>query len=183
MGTSTGGTLGLQLAADFPEYVEGLILYSPNIRINNGAAFLLSKPWGLQIGRKVTGGKYRVTNEDFDSKECQYWYCKYRMEAVIYLQQLVDATMKKSTFNRVTTPVFLGYYYKDEDNQDETVKVSAMLKMYEQLGTSSDRKVKVAFPDAGDHVIACELTSGAVDEVIRETVKFGEEVLNLNSVR
>jgi esterase/lipase len=183
MSTSTGGTLGLQLAADFPEYVEGLILYSPNIRINNGAAFLLSKPWGLQIGRKVTGGKYRVTNEDFDSKECQYWYCKYRMEAVIYLQQLVDATMKKSTFNRVTTPVFLGYYYKDEDNQDETVKVSAMLKMYEQLGTSSDRKVKVAFPDAGDHVIACELTSGAVDEVIRETVKFGEEVLNLNSVR
>lgn len=183
MGTSTGGTLGLQLAADFPEYVEGLILYSPNIRINNGAAFLLSKPWGLQIGRKVTGGKYRVTNEDFDSKECQYWYCKYRMEAVIYLQQLVDATMKKSTFNRVTTPVFLGYYYKDEDNQDETVKVSAMLKMYEQLGTSSDRKVKVAFPEAGDHVIACELTSGAVDEVIRETVKFGEEVLNLNSVR
>jgi hypothetical protein len=105
------------------------------------------------------------------------------MEAVIYLQQLVDATMKKSTFNQVTTPVFLGYYYKDEDNQDETVKVSAMLKMYEQLGTSSDRKVKVAFPDAGDHVIACELTSGAVDEVIRETVKFGEEVLNLNSVR
>ncbi|MGC9353540.1 MAG: hypothetical protein ACP5D9_06865, partial [Mariniphaga sp.] len=122
-------------------------------------------------------------NEDFDSKDCQYWYCKYRMEAVIYLQQLVDATMKKSTFNRVTTPVFLGYYYKDEDNQDETVKVSAMLKMYEQLGTSSDRKVKVAFPEAGDHVIACELTSGAVDEVIRETVKFGEEVLNLNSVR
>jgi esterase/lipase len=183
MSTSTGGTLGLQLAADFPEYVEGLILYSPNIRINNGAAFLLSKPWGLQIGRKVTGGKYRVTNEDFDSKECQYWYCKYRMEAVIYLQQLVDATMKKSTFNRVTTPVLLGYYFKDEDNQDETVKVSAMLKMYEQLGTSSDRKVKVAFPEAGDHVIACELTSGAVDEVLRETVKFGEEVLNLNSVR
>lgn len=183
MSTSTGGTLGLQLAADFPEYVDGLILYSPNIRINNPAAFLLSKPWGLQIGRKVTGGKYRVTNEDFESKDCQYWYCKYRMEAVVYLQQLVDATMKKSTFSRVTTPVFLGYFYKDEDNQDETVKVSAMLKMFEQLGTPPDRKVKVAFPDAGDHVIACELTSGSVDEVIRETLKFGEEVLNLEPVR
>lgn len=183
MSTSTGGTLGLQLAADFPEYVDGLILYSPNIRINNPAAFLLSKPWGLQIGRKVTGGKYRITNEDFESKDCQYWYCKYRMEAVVYLQQLVDATMKKSTFSRVSTPVFLGYYYKDEDNQDETVKVSAMLKMFEQLGTPPDRKVKVAFPDAGDHVIACEITSGSVDEVIRETLKFGEEVLNLEPFR
>ncbi len=183
MGTSTGGTLGLQLAAYFPEYVDGLILYSPNIRINNEAAFLLSKPWGLQIGRKVTGGKYRVTNEDFDSKDCKYWYCKYRMEAVVFLQQLIEATMKKETFSQVTLPVFLGYYYKDEDNQDETVKVSAMLKMYDQLGTDDDRKEKFAFPDAGDHVIACELTSGSVGEVISETIKFGEEVLNLKPVR
>jgi alpha-beta hydrolase superfamily lysophospholipase len=183
MSTSTGGTLGLQLAADFPEYVDGLILYSPNIRINNGAAFLLSKPWGLQIGRKVTGGKYRTTNEDFNSKDCQYWYCKYRMEAVIYLQQLVEATMNKSTFTRVTAPVFLGYYYKDENNQDETVKVSAMLKMFDQLGTPADRKIKVAFPEAGDHVIACELTSGSVEEVIRESKKFGEDILGLKPVR
>jgi len=183
MSTSTGGTLGLQLAADFPEYVYGLILYSPNIRINNGAAFLLSKPWGLQIGRKVTGGKYRITNEDFESKDCQYWYCKYRMEAVVFLQQLVDATMKKETFSRVTVPVFLGYYYKDENNQDETVKVDAMLKMFDQLGTYDDRRVKVAFPDAGDHVIACELTSGSVDEVISETIKFGEDILDMNPVR
>jgi esterase/lipase len=183
MSTSTGGTLGLQLSADFPEYVDGLILYSPNIRINNGAAFLLSKPWGLQIGRKVTGGKYRITNEDFDSKDCQYWYCKYRMEAVVFLQQLVEATMKKETFSRVTVPVFLGYYYKDENNQDETVKVDAMLKMFDQLGTYDDRRVKVAFPDAGDHVIACELTSGSVDEVISETIKFGEDILDMNPVR
>ena len=79
MSTSAGGTLGLKLAADFPEYVDGLILYAPSIRINNPAAFLLSKPWGLQIGRKSIGGKYRVTNEDFESKDCQYWNCKYRM--------------------------------------------------------------------------------------------------------
>ncbi|SHE76800.1 Esterase/lipase [Mariniphaga anaerophila] len=183
MSTSTGGTLSLQLAADFPEYVDGLIMFSPNIRINNNAAFLLSKPWGLQIGRKSEGGKYRITSEDFNSKDCQYWNCKYRMEAVVYLQQLVDATMKKETFRNVTAPVFLGYYYKDEQHQDETVKVSAMLKMYNLLGTSPDRKMKVAFPDAGEHVIACELTSGSVDEVIRETIRFGENVLGLEPVK
>lgn len=180
MSTSTGGTLGLKLAAEFPEYVDGLILYSPNIRINNSAAFLLSKPWGLQIGRKVNGGKYRITNEDFESKDCQYWYCKYRMEGTVYLQQLVESTMKKEVFKRVTAPVFLGYYYKDDKNQDQTVKVSAMLKMFDQLGTDSGKKVKVAFPEAGEHVIACELTSGSYEEVIAETIKFGEEVLKLN---
>lgn len=179
MSTSTGGTLGLKLAADFPEYVDGLILYSPNIKINNSAAFLLSKQWGLQLGRKVNGGKYRITNEDFNSKDCQYWNCKYRMEATVYLQQLVEATMNKETFKNVTTPVFLGYYYKDDKHQDETVVVGAMLKMFDQLGTSTDRKAKVAFSEAGEHVIACELTSGSYEEVIAETIKFGTDVLKL----
>ena len=183
MSTSTGGTLGLKLAADFPEYVDGLILYSPNIRINDKSVFVLTKPWGLQIGRKVIGSKYRVTNEDFDSKDCQYWNCKYRLEAVVYLRQLTEVTMKKETYKNVTTPVFLGYYYKDEDNQDETVRIDAMLKMFDQLGTDSSNKVKVAFPEAGEHVIACELTSGCVDEVINQTIKFGIEILGLTPVK
>jgi hypothetical protein len=87
--------------------------------------------------------------------------------------------MKKETFNKVTAPVFLAYYYKDANNQDETVKVSAMEKMYNQLRTSSDKKRKMAFPNAGDHVIACELTSGSVEEVIAETVRFGRDILRL----
>lgn len=179
MGTSTGGTLGLKLAADFPEYVDGLILYSPNIRINDNTVWILPKHWGLQIGRKVTGSKYRITNEDFDSKDCQYWNCKYRLEAVVYLQQLVEATMNKETFKNVVTPVFLGYYYKDEKHQDPTVRVDAMLTMFDQLGTASAEKVKKAFPEAGDHVIGCELTSGCVEEVMAETIRFGEEVQGL----
>lgn len=182
MSTSTGGTLALQLAATFPEYVNALILYSPNIRINEAGTFLLTKPWGLQISRKIVGGKYRVTNDDFDSKDCQYWNCKYRMEAVIYLQQLVDITMNKETFKRVTAPVFVGYYYKDDEHQDGTVKVSAILKMYKQLGTSPEYKREVAFPDAEVHTIACELNSGCVDKVVAETIKFGTDVLKLHPV-
>ncbi len=182
MGTSTGGTLALKLASDFPEYVEGLILYSPNIRINNKAAFLLSKPWGLQIGRKAEGGKYRISDEAPDSKYCRYWNCKYRMEAVVYLQQLVAETMVNQTYKNVNEPVFLGYYYKDENHQDEVVRVDAMLKMFDHLGTPVDSKVKVAFPEAGDHVIGSELKSGDYKNVIAETIKFGEEVLKLKPV-
>ena len=39
MGTSTGGTVALELASNF-EDVAGLVLYSPNIAINNPSAFL-----------------------------------------------------------------------------------------------------------------------------------------------
>ena len=92
----------------------------------------------------------------------------------------------EETFENVTAPVFLGYYYKDENNQDEVIKVSAELKMFKQLGTLPSQKTKVAFADAGDHVIACELTSGCYDEVIATSYRFSkiswdkEKIQNLN---
>lgn len=182
MGTSTGGTLMLKLAADFPELVDGLILLSPNIAINNSASFLLSKPWGLQIARKVYKGNYRITNTDFTSEDCHYWNCKYRLEAIVYLQQLVESTMKKEIFNKVKLPVFMGYYYKDEANQDKIVRVDAMLKMFEQLGTPENQKQKVAFPEAGDHPIGSKLFSKAWKEVELASYQFAEEKLGLKPI-
>lgn len=183
MSTSTGGTLSLKLAADFPDLMDGLILLSPNIAINNPAAFLLSKPWGLQIARSVYKGKYRVTNADFASEECRFWNCKYRLESIVYLQQLVEATMTKETFAKVDEPVFLGYYFKDEENQDQTVKVDAMLKMFHQLGTPENLKQKMAFPEAGTHPIGAKIFSKAWQEVEKASFIFAEEKLGLAPVR
>jgi hypothetical protein len=161
--------------------INGLILFSPNIAINNPAAFLLSKPWGLQIARSVYKGNYRVTNPDFASEDCRYWNCKYRLEAIVYLQQLVESTMKKKTFSKIKAPVFLGYYFKDEQNQDQVVKVDAMLKMFDQLGTPENLKEKVAFPEAGEHPIASKLFSKQWQDVENASFKFAEEKLGLSA--
>lgn len=182
MSTSTGGTLSLKLAAEFPELMESLILFSPNIAINNPAAFLLSKHWGLQIARSVYKGNYRVTNPDFASEDCRYWNCKYRLEAIVYLQQLVESSMKKETFGKISKPVFLAYYYKDEENQDQVVKVDAMLEMFDQLGTHENLKQKVAFPEAGAHPIGSKLFSKSWQDVEKASFKFAEEKLGLISV-
>jgi esterase/lipase len=183
MSTSTGGTLSLKLAAEFPDLLCGLILLSPNVAINNPAAFLLSKPWGLQIARTVYKGNYRITNTDFASEDCKYWNCKYRLEAVVYLQQLVEATMKKETFSKVNKPVFLGYYYKDEENQDKVVKVDAMLKMFDELGTPENLKQKVAFPEAGDHPIGSKLYSKSWQDVEKASYQFAEQKLGLTAIK
>lgn len=177
MGTSTGGTLALMLAADFPELVDALVLYSPNVRIRNPFAPLLSGPWGVQISRAAHGGKYAVDEEPAGSETCKYWYCRYRVEAQVYLQQLLDMRMKAEEFAKVRQPLFLGYYYKDEEHQDPTVSVEAALEMFGELGTPEGKKRKAAFPEAGAHVIGCELTSGAVEEVEEETFRFMEEVV------
>lgn len=183
MGTSTGGTLALKLASEFPELIGGLILLSPNIAINNPAAFLLSKPWGLQIARSVYSGNYRVTDKETTATDCQYWNCTYRLEAIVYLQQLVDETMTEETFSKVKEPLFLAYYFKDKLNQDPVVKVSAMLEMFDQLGTPDPQKQKQAFPEAKTHVIGCKLKSGAWKEVEDASFQFAEQKLGLVPVR
>lgn len=179
MGTSTGCTLGIMLAADFPELVDGLILYSPNIQIKNPLSPLLSGPWGLQISRAIHGGKYAVSDDPAESEDCKYWYCRYRVEAQVYLQQLLDMRMNRREFQKVHQPVFLGYYYKDANHQDPTIEVKAALRMFDELGTPADEKVKVAFPDAGAHVIACELTSKSVAEVREQTFEFARRILKM----
>ncbi|QZT36615.1 lysophospholipase [Halosquirtibacter xylanolyticus] len=168
MSTSTGGTLSLKLAADFPELVDGLILYSPNIVIKQPEAKLLSKPWGLDIARLAMGGNFRVFHDT--GKVAQYWYQKYRVESMVYLQQLLDITMNEETFSKVTCPTFIGAYYKDEKHEDNTVSVKAIKEMYPLLGT--EEKELVLFPNADTHVIANGLQSHSWQRVERRTEAF-----------
>lgn len=178
MSTSTGGTLALKLAATYPE-IAGLILFSPNIEINDRNAWLLNNPWGLQIAKLVKGSAF-VYSKDTSADYKKYWYPAYRMESVVQLEELLESTMKASLFEKITQPVLLLYYYKDEENQDPVVKVSAMKRMFSQLGTSAELKREVAIPDAGNHVIGSYIKSKDFVSVEAACEKFGIEILNLS---
>lgn len=181
-GTSTGGTLALQLAAAYPQDVAALILMSPNIAINDPSAWLLNKPWGLQIARMVKSSKY-LESKDTNHLYHQYWSNPYRIEAAVNLQELVSTTMNEKTFAQVKQPAIVLYYYKDAFHQDSTVKVSATLKMYDELGTPAAEKRAVAIPNAGDHVIGSYITSHDVQGVEAAIEKFMEEVLKIKPVK
>jgi len=178
MSTSTGGTLSLLLASSNPD-ISALILYSPNIEMFDDMTKILTYPWGLQIGKLANGEM--VEYPDDPPLERKYWQSSYRLEAVAYLQSLVENTMNDETFAKVKQPVFLGYYYKDEEHQDPTVKVSAELDMFEHLGTPNNQKRKHAFAKVGVHPMASEIKSHDIEGVERETFKFAEEILKLTS--
>jgi pimeloyl-ACP methyl ester carboxylesterase len=177
MSTSTGGSLALLLAAKFPDRVHALINLSPNIEINNSMAFLANNPWGNELTRLVVGGSYQVN--DYPVERQPYWNNTYRIEAIGQLQQLLETAMTPETFRRVTCPALTLYYFKDEQNQDPTVRVSAMLRMHEQLGTEPSRKRAVAIPGAGEHVLASHLVSKDIPEVERQINLFAGEVLQM----
>lgn len=175
MSTSTGGTLALYLAAGDPD-IAGLICYSPNIQIYDSKASMLLWPWGLQIARAVTGGKYRQTEAKNDTVK-QYWNTRYRLESLVALQNLVAHTMKPEVFAQVEAPLFLGYYYVSDSVQDQVVSVPKMLEMYEQLGTPEALKRKVAFTEVGEHALASRFQSEDIGSVLKETFAFAEEIL------
>lgn len=180
MSTSTGGTVALMLAAEYPDEVYALINMSPNIDINDPSAFLLNEPWGLQIAKMVFGSDYQVIN--YNADRLPYWNDKYRLESLTQLQELIEEKMNKSTFVKVKQPSLTLYYYKDEEHQDPTVKVSAMLKMEEELGTPAAMKEAIAIPNAGAHVIGSHLVSRDVEAVQKAINVFAEQKLGMKPV-
>ncbi|MGD0341964.1 MAG: acyl-CoA thioester hydrolase/BAAT C-terminal domain-containing protein [Bacteroidales bacterium] len=177
IGTSAGGAMALFMASRHPE-IKAIILYSPCVKLYDKTSVILDKHWGLQLVRNVKKGPVIKFNSDSEA-HANYWSLKYRLEALVTLQNLLSHTMKPEVFSKIKCPVFLGYYYKNENEQDKTVSVPAMLKMYDELGTPDTLKQKVAFPQAGAHVIASYIRSKDWQGVERETDKFLTEIVKL----
>ena len=178
--TSTGGTLALMLAAQYPDDVYAIINMSPNIAINDSKAWIANNHWGLQIARLVFGGNSRVFPKADSLKEYyKYWNDSYRLEAVSQLQELIESSMNANTFTKVKCPSLTLYYYKNEKEQDPTVKVSAMIEMNKQLSTPDNLKEMVAIPNAGAHVLGSKYVSKDIPAVEKAIEKFAVEELKM----
>lgn len=175
MCTSTGGTLGIYLAAHDPE-VDVLICYSPNIDIFDPTSQVLTKPWGVQLARLIMGSDYRQYEAPAEFKK--YWQTKYRLEGLVAVRQLIDFTMNEETFSQVKQPIFVGGYFKDAAAQDSVVSIEAMREMMPQLGTPEYLKRMVEFP-VGAHVLTNPLRNPDVTPVEEATFQFAEDVIGL----
>ncbi len=173
IGTSMGGALTLYLAAHHPE-IKSIVLYSPCIEIFDPNAALIDNPWGLYLAQIIKGSEYNDI-QPAHPQQGDFWSLHYRLEGVQALQNLLTHVMVPETFQKVTCPVFMGYYYQDEVNQDKVVSVPAMLKMFEQLG--SQQKVKTAFPTTKNHVLASYVLSQDYQVVQQGTSDFLDPIL------
>ena len=178
IGTSTGATLAMFIAAENPD-IAAVITYGPLIDLYSEMLFLSRGPWGLQLTRWHQGNPSIIEREGLDR---QYWSRLYHAEGMVALSVLVGQTMVPETFRKITCPFFLGYYYKDETEQDRVISIPRMLEMYDHLGTPDLLKRKVTFPDAGNHVIGSHIRSAHWPRVMEATDSFMREILHLEPV-
>lgn len=178
MSCSTGSTLSIYLAANHPDKIHSMIMYSPNIRISDDNAKFLGRQWGLQIGRKLIGNTRKLTDL-VDTPFEQYTTVEYKVEGVIALQHLLQETMIEENFRKVKMPFMAGYYYKDEENKDVVISIDGIKEFANATTTNEDEKRLVAWPDVQTHVIPSSLYCKDMDSVFEETYKFAEEVLGL----
>lgn len=177
--SSTGSTLGLYLAANDP-LISAVLCYSPNIDIADPNSKMLTGPWGLELARLIFGDVFREYEATEEFKN--YWVNRYRLEALITMRSLLDATMTEETFSKIKQPVFVGCWYKNEEVQDPIVSVAAMREMMGQLGTSTHKSTFVAFKDVEAHIITSPLRCKDLETVKTETFTFAERILGLHPV-
>ena len=178
MSCSTGSTLAIYLAAQHPQLIHSLLLYSPNIALENSSAALMTMPWGKQLLHAIVG-EYRHLNHMKNTPAENYWTTSYRSNGLIALKSLLEQTMKESVFSKIEQPFLMAYYYKNDKEKDKIVSVDAMLEFFEQTKTSADKKRNLPMPDVGSHVLVSSFHSKDLIGVKEETIRYLEEVLGL----
>ena len=167
MSCSTGGTLSLYLAAKDTS-IQSQILLSPNIKIYQPGVEALTGPWGKVIGKNLIG-EYREIPK---AQEHPYWTGTYHFNGLVALQSLLDHTMTDDIFQRIDDPLFLGYYYKNEEEQDHVVSVEAMKEFFSKVATPSYAKTDAPFSNAGNHVISSKYKNDNWADVLGEVQQF-----------
>jgi pimeloyl-ACP methyl ester carboxylesterase len=179
MSTSTGGTLALKLAADFPDDVHALINMGPNLADDQPGARLLMTPWGHELAKLVSFGSNKKI-EHPEPRAPRYFDTIYPSEALVQLQILVQTTMDDTTFSQITCPALTVYYHKNEFAEDEHVELDAYPGAHAAFATPAEKKRLVALPTPGTHFVGSAIKSEDWLAAQRAIVEFCTEVLGMN---
>jgi esterase/lipase len=179
MSCSTGSTLSIMLAKKYPE-IHSFIMYSPNIDIKDPMSYLITEQWGSELTTLVWGSDYN--HIEYSPEAAKYWYASYHKDGAIATKRMIKDNMITENFKLITQPLFMGYYNKSDEEQDNVVSIPRMLEFYDEISTPDSLKRKVNFVNADGHVICSSLSNKDVETVKVETYKFAEEVLGLKPV-
>ncbi|MBF3378341.1 alpha/beta fold hydrolase [Leptospira borgpetersenii serovar Balcanica] len=181
IGTSMGGLICTYLAAKYPEKVHALILVSPFYDFTSPWGGIYQFSWGKNFAHLVMGKIRKSTQEQKQDPASAFWYRDQYLAAVQNLSDLREYILGTDPFSKITSPVLLFYYYKNEQEQDKSASVPSMLNAFGKLnhnGKASpfNKAVKV---ETGDHVLFSKYMKSDKDLILKETKEFIQKVFLL----
>lgn len=132
---------------------------------------LLTKPWGLQIMRKVLDSNHR--GFEANEEQAAYWTNRYRIEGVICLQQLIEWCITDEVLSKIEQPVFIAYY-----PDDSVVSVPKMEEFMEKIKTPNAEKKIIGLASTEGHSLISKYYSKDLAMVLAETVNFANTILD-----
>ncbi len=155
LSTSTGGTLATVAAADpqLSQGLAGIVFISPNFKVADPAAALLSLPFVRIWGPWVAGAEQSW--EPRNEGQARYWTTRYPTVALVPMQALVDyvAGIDKS---RLTVPAL--FIYSPEDKVVSPAATEAVARAW-----GGPKRIEKRHMGPGDdpmsHVIAGDIMS------------------------
>ncbi len=183
MGTSTGASLALYLAAqaDFQDHISSLILYSPLVRFHGIKEQLLMHAASRKMLSVIPGRQFVIKTESTTYAEDRIWNNCYALGGALALGAFIQHTMTNDLFRKVRCPTFIGYYYKNNRERDKVVSISGIKKLAEKLQARTTNVSLTNFPEAQNHVICSSLVSKSVPAVIDHTKKFLKNLVSHTS--
>lgn len=184
VGTSMGGLLATYLASRHPE-MAGLILASPFYDYENPFGRLANEPGGILLLEILNGSRFRdASRKPDDPIDARlpgyegYWYVKPYLASLRSLEDLREYAARQGTYERVTPPVLMLYFYKSEQMRDRLVSVPSMLEAFHQFGTSSrPNPLNRAFAvEGGGHVLLSRWAAIPCERCGREMLQFAKDV-------
>lgn len=184
VGTSMGGLLATYLAAQYPENVDALILCSPFYDYANPAGNLVNIP-GMVDFMDYIQEKGRITLPSDEIKEgkvrpeySDFWYPAQRYKALSALEELKDYVATEDIFKKVSAPVLLFYYHKNDEEKDNTAAVPAMLEAYDHFEGTKKSKNKIVNVLDGDHVMFSKYILADHSLIFTEAKSFLDQVFH-----
>lgn len=176
MSCSTGSTLATYLAANNPNLIHSMIMYSPNFQLYNPSSKVALLPWGAKIIR-ASVGEYRTP--DFSEEAKKYWTDKYKIQGLVSVIHLVNETMTDEVFKKIDLPYFIGYWYENEEVFDKVISIERIKEFDALTKTPEDKKQVISFSTVGAHVICSPIMSKDVDVVRQATFAFMDNILGV----
>lgn len=177
VGTSMGGLISTYLAAKYPDKIHALVLFSPFYDFAAPLAKIFYYPGGPFLGRAINGkirkSPTRVAGDGIGDKYYDFWYKDQYLDSLTHIANAKKMIVSSRTFEKITEPTLLVYYYKDENKQDKVASVPAMLDGFSKFGGSSksplNRSVAIG---EGHHVLTSKHVSSDKEAVETAVLDF-----------